>query len=82
MGMGFEQIIELGRVSTSANLLPPTEGFVNGNDDAYRTSFDSGRLNVDLPEGSQIRMRWRADLEAENPWMGVRFRQRLARTVC
>ena len=38
---------------------------MNGNDDAYRDSFDSGLLNVDLPEGSLLRVRWMADLEAE-----------------
>ena len=64
-GDGFSQIMDLGQVSTGATLVPSAEDFVNGNDDAYRTSFDSGLLNVDLPEGSKLRVRWRADLEAE-----------------
>ena len=64
-GDGFQQIMDLGQVSTGATLVPSTEDFVNGNDDAYRTSFDSGLLDVDLPEGSLLRVRWMADKEAE-----------------
>ena len=66
-GNGFQQIMDLGKVTTGATLVPPTseEEFVNGNDPAYRTSFNSGLLNLDLPEGSLLRVRWQADLEAE-----------------
>ncbi len=63
-GQGFQQIMDLGKVTTGATLVPPTEDFVNGNDDAYRTSFDSGLLNAHLPEGSKLRVRWMADLDA------------------
>ena len=64
-GDGFQPILDLGKVTTGATLDPPTEAFVNGNSDDYRTSFDSGLLNLDLTEGSLLRVRWVADLKAE-----------------
>ena len=64
-GEGFQQIMDLGNFSTRETLEPPREDFVNGNDDAYRASFDTGAINLQLPEGSQLRVRWQADLESE-----------------
>ena len=63
-GDGFEPLANLGKVTTGATLAPATGDYVNGNDDAYRVSFESEKLNVAIPEGSQIRVRWKADLDA------------------
>lgn len=64
-GNGFEQLLDLGKVTTGATLVPATGDYVNGNEDAYRVSFESELKDVNIPEGSQIRIRWKADLEAE-----------------
>jgi hypothetical protein len=61
-GQGFQPVMTLGSVSTSATLQPPAEqpGIVNGNDPAYRKSFDSGILDLDdIPAGTKLRFRWR-----------------------
>lgn len=64
-GNGFEPLLDLGRVTTGATLVPAMGDFVDGNDDAYRVSFDSRQRNLAIPDGAQLRISWKADLEAE-----------------
>ena len=65
-GDGFVQLLDLGTVTTGATLLPTAVGeFINGNAATNRVSFDSGLRDVDLPEGSLLRVRWMADTEAQ-----------------
>ena len=64
-GNGFEPLLDLGNVTTGATLVPATGDYVNGNDNAYRISFDSKLKSVAIPDGSQVRVRWKADLDAE-----------------
>jgi hypothetical protein len=69
-GDGFEQIIDLGQVSTGPTLVRTPEEVLHGNEDANRVSFDSGLLSAHLPEGSQLRVRWMADLDvATRGWV-------------
>ena len=64
-GDGFAQLIDLGTVTTGPTLQPVFEGIVDGNADANRISFDSGVVSASIPEGSQLRVRWEADTDAE-----------------
>jgi hypothetical protein len=67
MGDGFVQMMDLGTVTTGPTLLPSAAGdFINGNATNNRMSFDSGLRDVDIPEGSQVRIRWAANEDAEN----------------
>jgi len=63
-GDGFAQLADLGRVTTGPNLFPPAQDRLDGNSDANRVSFDSGVVNADIPEGSQLRVRWAAATDA------------------
>ncbi|MCA9214303.1 MAG: hypothetical protein KDB27_14625 [Planctomycetales bacterium] len=63
-GNGFEQIMDLGTVTTGANLVPPADDFADGNSADYRVSFDAGIMPIHLPENSQFRVRWKANEEA------------------
>jgi hypothetical protein len=58
-GDGFEQIADLGEFSTGETLVRPAMGdLVDGNDPAYRRSFDSGPVDLDVPAGATLRTRW------------------------
>jgi hypothetical protein len=46
-------------VTTRATLTRPASGnLVNGSDPAYRVSYDSGPLDVNVPPGATLRVRW------------------------
>jgi hypothetical protein len=58
-GGGFAQVADLGTVTTGTTLSRPASGnLVNGNDPAYRVSYDSGPLDVNVPQGATLRVRW------------------------
>jgi hypothetical protein len=58
-GSGFSRVADLGNVTTEATLNRPAAGnLVNGNDPAYRLSYDSGPRDVDVPQGATLRVRW------------------------
>ncbi len=62
-GDDFTPLVDLGTVTTGANLQPVFDGIVDGNADANRFSFDSGIVAAAIPAGSSIRIRWSADTE-------------------
>jgi hypothetical protein len=56
---GFISVADLGTVTTGKTLARPTVGtLVNGNDAAYRVSFDSGPIDLDIPVRATLRPRW------------------------
>jgi hypothetical protein len=58
-GDGFSQVADLGIVTTGATLSrPTTSSLVNGNDVAYRITYDSGPLDVDVQQNATLRVRW------------------------
>jgi hypothetical protein len=58
-GNGFSQVADLGTVTTGSTLARPATGsVVNGNDPAYRVTYDSGPLDVDVPQDATLRVRW------------------------
>jgi hypothetical protein len=58
-GNGFQQVADLGEFSTGKTLVGPATGSqVDGNDLAYRRSFDSGPVDLDVPAGATLRTRW------------------------
>ncbi len=64
MGDGFVPLADLGTVTTGATLQPVTGGFVDGNADPNRVSFDSGVVNAAIPAGANLRVRWTPDTAA------------------
>jgi hypothetical protein len=58
-GEGFQPVADLGTVTTGPLERSSTGRLVDGNDSAYRTSFDSGPVAVDVPVGATLRMRWK-----------------------
>jgi hypothetical protein len=58
-GEGFVSVADLGTVTTGPLLARPAAGsLVNGNDPAYRVSYNSGPLDVDVPQDATLRVRW------------------------
>ncbi len=58
-GKGFEKVADLGRATTGEKLVFPEIGSgLNGNDPANRGSFDTGPLNLSIPEGATLRVRF------------------------
>jgi ELWxxDGT repeat protein len=58
-GTGFSQLVDLGTVTTGATLSRPADAeLVNGNHPADRVSYDSGPLDVHVPQGATLRVRW------------------------
>jgi hypothetical protein len=58
-GSGFEQVADLGEFSTGKSLARPAAGsLVDGNGVAYRGSFDTGPIDLDVPVGATLRTRW------------------------
>jgi hypothetical protein len=58
-GSGFVELADLGTVTTGPTLARPVTGsLVNGNDPAYRRPWESGLVNVDVPENATLRVRW------------------------
>jgi hypothetical protein len=73
IGDGFTQVADLGIVTTGQKLARPTTGsLVNGNDTAYRTTYDSGPLDVDVPQNATLRVRWiSTDVSQHNVVFGL-----------
>jgi hypothetical protein len=67
-GDGFAPLVELGRVTTGANLFPAAGDYLDGNASVNRVSFDSGLLSAAILADSQLRIRWTAasDVAIEN----------------
>ena len=59
-GNGFQQVADLGEFGTGKTLARRSTGSrVDGNDPAYRRSFDTGPIDVGLiPAGATLRTRW------------------------
>ena len=58
-GDGFSQVADLGMVTTGPTLTRPSTGsLVDGNDPTYRVTYDSGPLDVDVPQDATLRVRW------------------------
>jgi hypothetical protein len=60
-GSGFQTIADLGTVTTGPTLARPANGRdSNGNDPAYRLSYDSGPIQLaePVPVGATLRARW------------------------
>jgi hypothetical protein len=71
-GSGFVQIADLGKVRAPSPLPRPATGtLVNGNDAQYRTAFDSGLIDVNVPEGAMLRARWIASDDSIRSRFGV-----------
>lgn len=71
-GSGFQQVVDFGTVSTGRTLDKPLSGStVNGNGSAYRTTFDSGVLDMPLPVGTVVRTRWIGTDSAKNVVFGL-----------
>ena len=70
-GDGFVQLLDLGRVTTGPTLQKPltSPAYLDGNDPAYRVTFDSGLRPASIPVGSQLRVRWSADQAASRGWI-------------
>jgi Tol biopolymer transport system component len=71
-GNGFQPLMMFGSASTGATLQPPVDrpGTVNGNDPAYRTSFDTGVKDIDIPVGAKLRFRWiQPETAASTGWI-------------
>ena len=61
-GSGFQELLDLGTVTTGASLFIPDDRLINGNQDGFRTNYDSGWLNnVFIPEDATLRLRWTAE---------------------
>jgi hypothetical protein len=72
-GSGFQQVADLGEFSTGKTLARPAAGdLVNGNDPAYRRSFDTGPIDVgDIPAGTTLRTRWIGTAGSRNVVFGL-----------
>ena len=66
-GDGMVKIADFGTVGTGPTLVPSVGGNeLDGNADANRVSFDSGRQLAVIPEGSTLRVRWEVDRSAQS----------------
>jgi hypothetical protein len=72
-GNGFQQVADLGEFSTGKTLARPTTGdLVDGNDSAYRRSFDTGPVDVGaVPAGATLRTRWIGTAGSRNVVFGL-----------
>jgi hypothetical protein len=70
-GSGFQRLVDLGTVTTGALNPPPTGVLVNGNDPAYRKSYDSGPLDLDIPMNATLRVRWISQAESRFTIFGL-----------
>ena len=61
-GSGFEEILDLGKVTTDATLQLPEGEILDGNNAANRVSYENGLLPATIPSGASLRIRWRADV--------------------
>jgi hypothetical protein len=72
-GNGFQQVADLGEFSTGKTLARPASGSrVDGNDPAYRRSFDTGPIDVGaVPAGATLRTRWISTAGSRNVVFGL-----------
>ncbi len=71
-GSGFQQVADLGEFSTGKTLVRPATGTqVDGNDPAYRDSFDSQSVDLDVPAGATLRIRWKSTESSKNVVFGL-----------
>ena len=61
-GSGFEELLDLGKLTTGTILQVPEGDILDGNDAANRLAYDSGMLPVAIPSGASLRLRWQADV--------------------
>ena len=58
--------------STGTTLVRPATGSrVDGNDPAYRVSFDRGPVDLDVPAGATLRTRWMGKESSQNVVFGL-----------
>ena len=65
LGGEFKELVNLGIVTTGAELQRPDGDYLDGNDPAHRVSFTSDSLHADIPAGSRLRFRWETTGEAD-----------------
>ena len=65
LGGEFTEILNLGTVTTGADLPKPDGDYLDGNDPAHRVTFASDVLHADIPAGSRLRFRWETTSEAD-----------------
>ena len=65
LGGEFTELVNLGMVTTGAELPSPDGDYLDGNDPAHRVSFASDILHADIPAGSRLRFRWETSGEAD-----------------
>jgi hypothetical protein len=72
-GNGFQPVADLGEFSTGKTLSRPATGnVVDGNDPAYRHSFDTGPIDVgSIPVGATLRTRWIGTAGSRNVVFGL-----------
>ena len=71
-GNGFQPVKDLGEFSTGKTLVRPATGTqVDGNDPAYRDSFDSQPVDLDVPAGATLRIRWKGTASSKNVVFGL-----------
>lgn len=65
-GEGVVESLDLGLVSTGP-MTVPDDGLMPGNAKDFRTQYDSGWRDVELPEGATVRLRWITDSSSSTP---------------
>ena len=65
LGGEFTELVNLGMVTTGAELPAPDGDYLDGNDPAHRVAFASDILHADIPAGSRLRFRWETTGEAD-----------------
>ena len=65
LGGDFTELVDLGMVTTGAELPKPEGDYLDGNDPAHRVVFASDVLHADIPAGSRLRFRWETTAEAD-----------------
>jgi hypothetical protein len=70
---GFQLVADLGEFTTGKTLARPANGnLVDGNDPAYRHSFDTGPIDVgSIPAGATLRTRWIGTANSRNVVFGL-----------
>ena len=64
-GNGFESFEDFGTITTGSILSPMIGSVRDGNDPSNRLVFDSGEIDGNIPEGSDIRIRWHTAPDAQ-----------------
>lgn len=65
IGGEVTKLVDLGTVTTGADLPGLTGGILDGNDEEHRVTFKSEVLHADIPAGSRLRFRWETTGEAD-----------------